>query len=173
MPVTLHSGDPANDLWQRCNPADLELIWPLLTSFPVPVGKIALSMGLIVVSKTLDSSISGLIKKIQEEYHIEVNNTDPGVRQRFTVCHEISHYLIHRSYIDSNGITDNILYRSSLSNKQEAEANRLAAAILLPWTLVNDWHTETFAAPPSPHNIDLIAKTFKASRLAVGYRFGF
>ncbi|MCT2399324.1 ImmA/IrrE family metallo-endopeptidase [Novosphingobium mangrovi (ex Huang et al. 2023)] len=173
MPVDIPEADPALSLWQQCNPADLEKFWHLLGQFPVKVGEIARALGISVISKTLQSEISGLIKLSGGQFQIEVNNTDLPVRQRFTVCHEISHYLLHRDQIDADGITDNILYRSRLSNRQEAQANKLAAAILLPWNLVLEWHNSTFDTPPRQDTVEEIAKAFKASRLAVGFRFGF
>jgi Zn-dependent peptidase ImmA (M78 family) len=66
---------------------------------------------------------------------IRINRHDAPVRQRFTVAHEISHYLLHREQIGS-GIRDDVLYRSALSDAREAEANRLAADILMPESAV-------------------------------------
>jgi len=173
LSVPIPLDDPAATLWNRCLPADLAIFGDLLNTPPIPAGRIAAELGIRVVSKTLDSEISGLIRQENNRYVIEVNNTDAGVRQRFTVCHEIAHYLLHRQFIDSSGITDTILYRSKLSNRQEAEANKLAAAILLPWKLVNEWHQHTFGCSPIADNIDSIARQFRVSRLAVGFRFGF
>lgn len=173
MTISIAPDDPALALWRQCKETELSKFWHFLNETPVRVSEITKSLGIEVVSKTLNSEISGLIRKIGENYQIEVNNTDAGVRQRFTVCHEIGHFLLHRNFIDAEGITDSILYRSKLSNKQEVEANRLAAAILLPWHLVNGWHINSFGTSPSAESVDAIAQAFKASRLAVGFRFGF
>ena len=54
------------------------------------------------------------------------------------MAHEIGHYLLHRDQIGS-GIVDDALYRSSLSDRREAEANRIAADILMPEGLVDTW----------------------------------
>lgn len=165
--------DPAERLLLRASPNDLEKFWDLLRNIPVPVGQIAERLGIDVYSVTLEPNISGLIKRTEAgKFEIQVNDTDAAVRQRFTVCHEIAHYLLHRSHIDAGGIRDNILYRSQLSNTQEAEANRFAAALLLPWRTVSNWHLERFAAPIDKGNLREIAEKFCASDLAVGYRFG-
>lgn len=173
MTVQISVDDPALALWQRCDLQDLAKFWHRFDERPVPVGAIARDLGLRIVSKTLPTNISGSIRPAEDSYVIEVNNTDAPVRQRFTVSHEIGHYLLHRHLIGIDGITDTILYRSSLSNSQEAEANRLAAAILLPWQQVNAWHMATFNGVPAIENVERIADAFRASRLAVGYRFGF
>ena len=140
MGVDIAPDDPAANLWQRVEKSDLEKIWDLFESIPVPIGLVAERLGLEVLSVTLPTEISGLIRRTETGiYEIQVNNTDVAVRQRFTVCHEIAHYLLHRSLIDAEGITDNILYRSKLTNRQEAEANKLGAAMLLPWSKVSKW----------------------------------
>jgi Zn-dependent peptidase ImmA (M78 family) len=149
---------------------------PYLSREPVPVGAIADALSVEVVSITLSADISGLIRQIspqREIYQIQVNNTDAAVRQRFTVAHEIAHYLLHRQQIGTDGITDSILFRSKLSDKTEAEANRLAAAILLPWERVMAWHEAHFGCSPKAEHIDEVARAFKVSSLAVGFRFGF
>lgn len=173
MPVNIHPDDPAQSLWRRCQLEDLQKFWDLLDERPVPVGAVAKRLELSVASKTLPTEISGSIRFDQGTYKIEVNNTDAPVRQRFTVSHEIGHYLLHRDLIDAEGITDTVLYRSTLSSAKEAEANRIAAAILLPWQSVVEWHQSHFSGPPRVETVEKVADAFKASRLAVGYRFGF
>jgi Zn-dependent peptidase ImmA (M78 family) len=173
MVLDIPPSDPAISLWLRAEESDLEKFWDVFVNVPVQVGLIAERLGLEVVSLTLPTEISGLIRrKADGSYEIHVNNTDAAVRQRFTVCHEIAHYLLHRSLIDAEGITDNILYRSKLSNRQEAEANKLGAAILLPWSKITEWHHERYGASPDKLNIEQIATAFRASSLAVGFRLG-
>lgn len=169
----LLSKDPASDLWKRVSPEHLQAITGLLWDIPVPIGKIAQALNLEVLSTTLSPDISGLIKKIgnsSPKYQIQINNLDASVRQRFTAAHEVSHFLLHKNEIDNDGISDSILYRSRLSDKKEAEANRLAAAILIPWVKVWEWHQKIYRCAPSIENIDAIAKTFRVSSLAVGFR---
>ncbi|MBK1870622.1 ImmA/IrrE family metallo-endopeptidase [Aestuariivirga sp. YIM B02566] len=110
---------------------------------PVPVGAIAKSLGLAVKVATLPVDISGEIKPdthASAGFQIRVNKHEAKTRQRFTIAHEIAHFLLHKHLI-KDGLTDSILYRSKLTNKREAEANRLAADILMPWSLVDSWRT--------------------------------
>jgi Zn-dependent peptidase ImmA (M78 family) len=173
MAVVIPLDDPAISLWQRADQSDLAKFWDVFDSVPVQVGLVAERLGLEVMSVTLSTEISGLIRRREDGiYEIQVNNTDAAVRQRFTVCHEIAHYLLHRSLIDAEGITDNILYRSKLTNRQETEANKLGAAILLPWPMVSQWHQARFGTPPYKENIEQMASAFRASSLAVGFRLG-
>jgi hypothetical protein len=103
--------------WSSIPPEHLEIITSHQQAFPVAVGAIAKDLGIIVKKATLSAGISGEIK------------------ERFTLAHEIAHFLLHRDKL-SDGITDNILYRSSLSDTLEAQANRLAADIIMPWPLM-------------------------------------
>lgn len=105
-----------------------------LSETPVKLGSLAKDLGLEVFRSSLKPGISGLIepsKSASSGYRIRINRHESVERQRFTLAHEISHYLLHREFI-RNGVIDNTMYRSSLSNKQEIEANKLASKIVMP-----------------------------------------
>ncbi|WP_024548881.1 ImmA/IrrE family metallo-endopeptidase [Siccibacter turicensis] len=103
--------------------------------FPIAVGAIARELGITVKKSTLAAGISGEIKEENGNVIIRVNRHDVKERQRFTLAHEIAHFLLHRDRI-GDGITDDILYRSKLSDFMEVQANRLAADILMPGHLI-------------------------------------
>lgn len=103
--------------------------------FPIAVGSIAKELGITVKRSTLAAGISGEIKEDDGNVVIRVNRHDVKERQRFTLAHEIAHFLLHRDRI-GDGITDDILYRSKLSDFMEVQANRLAADILMPGHLI-------------------------------------
>lgn len=101
---------------------------------PVKVGALASELGLGVMRATLKPGISGQIEPSTEHpagFVIRVNRHEVKTRQRFTIAHEIGHFILHRDRI-GDGISDTILYRSKLSNALEAEANRFAADLLMP-----------------------------------------
>jgi len=78
--------------------------------------------------------LSGMIKRTDDTesgFAIYVNASHPVVRRRFTIAHECAHAMLHPELI-GDGIVDDALYRSGLSSKIEAQANRLAADILMP-----------------------------------------
>ncbi|WP_252106370.1 MULTISPECIES: ImmA/IrrE family metallo-endopeptidase [unclassified Halomonas] len=107
------------------------IIENLQTTLPVKLGVIAKEFGLEVKTATLPPNISGEIKEKDGRIFIRVNRHDVKARQRFTLAHEIAHFLLHRHLL-KDGIQDDALYRSKQSDKVEAEANRLAADILMP-----------------------------------------
>lgn len=112
-----------------------------LNEAPVNLMAMADALGLTVNMNTeMPSNLSGRIVRGGEAsagYHIEVNRAHSPYRKRFTLAHEIAHYLLHRDQI-GDGIEDSALYRSRLSDQVEVEANRLAAQILMPPKLVRD-----------------------------------
>lgn len=117
--------------WKSLDAGIRGCIEELQLEVPVSVKKIADELGLKVLAATLPAGVSGEIRPEDGAFAVRVNRHDSKVRQRFTVAHEIAHYLLHRKYIGS-GISDDALYRSSLSDAREAQANRLAADILMP-----------------------------------------
>lgn len=103
------------------------------TAVPVHVVPIAEKFGLKVFkNRNFPDNLSGLIKKSDDEsYEIHVNGNHPITRQRFTMAHELAHFLLHKNEI-GDGVTDDFLYRSNLTSRIEREANDLAAKILMP-----------------------------------------
>lgn len=111
-----------------------------LSNTPVQLGALAKDLGLEVYKSPLKPGISGLIEPSQTSksgFRIKINRHESVERQRFTLAHEISHYLLHKDFIRS-GVIDNTMYRSSLSSKQEIEANKLASKIVMPDAAVNE-----------------------------------
>ncbi len=99
------------------------------------VGAIAKDFGITVMKSTMPGSISGEIRETEGRVTIKVNRHDVKERQRFTIAHEIAHFLLHRDRL-ANGITDDVLYRSGLTDDLERQANRLAADIIMPYNLI-------------------------------------
>lgn len=122
--------------WNSLSDEEQKIIKRHQSCFPVSVSKVAADLGLIVKRSTLSAGISGEIRESDGQYVIKVNRHDSKTRQRFTVAHEIGHFLLHKDRI-GDGIVDDILYRSSLSDSLEAQANRIAADILMPADLLN------------------------------------
>lgn len=110
-----------------------------LDTAPVNLLAMAEALGLQVnMEADLPDDISGSIIRGGDGaagYRIDVNRRHSVYRKRFTLAHEISHYLLHREQI-GDGIRDNAMYRSSLSDFLEVQANRNAAQILMPSSLV-------------------------------------
>lgn len=139
-------------------------------SFPVPIGSIAKELGLTVKRATLSAGISGEIKCIEKTFTIRVNRHDVKERQRFTIAHEIAHFLLHREKI-GDGIVDDILYRSKLSDLLEVQANKLAADIIMPWHLIQECLKRN-SDLKSEAKYERIAQEAEVSTTAIKIRLG-
>jgi|ERR1700722_3267223 len=140
-------------------------------SAPVDVTKLAEVLGLNVwEDDSLPEGISGKlfkdpIKGGPEGYSITVRASDAYVRKRFTVAHEIAHFILHRNLIGTS-LTDDAFYRSDLSSWEEAEANRFAADILMPRPLLGKY-IKMYGSDP-----ELLAEMLKVSQAAARIRLG-
>lgn len=110
--------------------------------YPVPTIPIAEKLGLNVfqVPGWPVDRISGQLIKVAENggpsgYTILVNEAHDQKRRRFTIAHEISHFILHRKQIGA-GIEDDGVYRSRLGEQADRQASLLAIEeILIPWRL--------------------------------------
>ena len=141
--------------------------------FPVRVGRLAHDLGLQVVVAGLSPNISGLIEPSTSSpsgFVIKVNKYESDERQRFTIAHEIAHFLLHRDHIQ-NGVVDSVMYRSSLSSKKETEANKLAADILMPISLILK-ELSSFGGKRDEIAAIALARKFRVSSAAMKVRLG-
>ncbi len=141
------------------------------THAPVWVVPIANQMGIQVrKAKRWPDSVSGLIRKeaptdSRFTHTIWTNSGHALTRRRFTIAHEIAHFVLHRHLI-GDGIQDDALYRSELSNTLEWQANHFAAEILMPWHLIDRAMNEGVTS------IAGLAEKFKVSESAMHVRLG-
>lgn len=120
----------------------LDTIFKYMENAPVDVRALAFDLGIKVVDKDLEDATSGSIEKKDGQYVITVNMNHSENRKRFTIAHELGHFLMHDDIID-DGIFDNKLYRSTegrhnqfISQIHETQANKFAASVLMPKTLI-------------------------------------
>ena len=110
-----------------------------MKTVPVDVRGLATALGLKVVEDRLSPNVSGKIERdwfADDAFVITVNASHSETRKRFTIAHEIAHFVLHRDQI-GDGVTDDGMYRSeTLSTSVERQANQYAADILMPWNLV-------------------------------------
>lgn len=123
--------------WNGLEPDVRASIEEFQDAAPIRLSELARGLGVKVKAATLAPGISGEIRPEDNGFIIRVNRHDPPRRQRFTVAHELAHFILHRDDI-GDGIRDDVLYRSNLSDRREAQANRLAADILMPKSLLDD-----------------------------------
>ncbi len=107
---------------------------------PVPIETIAKKYGLQVRLQPLESNLSGFLYRDGKNSLIGVNSHNARVRQRFTIAHELGHFLLHQG--DSLHVDRAVFakLRSDLSSQgvdeEEIEANLFAAELLMPRELI-------------------------------------
>lgn len=129
-------------------PHPLEKVARHRKTAPVKIEQAIRDLG-IALKKNADlpKNIAGHIKRIDgENYEIASTSSDHYFRQRFTMAHELGHYILHRSLIGS-GVDDDTKYRSTETGEfynenidqfHERQANSFAANFLIPERLIRD-----------------------------------
>ena len=154
-------------------------IFSLINDFqnriPVDVDGLARALNIDVNYAFLQSGISGMIeKKENEKYVISINAQDPRTRQRFTLAHEVGHFIYHKDKM-GDGIDDDRAYRSTnigkyhstrIGIKEETQANRFAANLLMPWSAIKSLQGEGI------DTAEKIAEKLQVSKQAMKIRLG-
>jgi Zn-dependent peptidase ImmA (M78 family) len=158
----------------------LLLKYNLLTS-PVDVYKIAELLGIKIVPSDLGEDVSGVLVFKAEGPIIGVNSTEFPQRKRFTIAHELGHFVLGHG---REGLfVDNFkLFRDAKTatgeEYKEIEANAFAASLLMPSTLVREEYFKLtngqVIKDESKHEkiIGDLAKKFEVSKLAMSIRYG-
>ena len=104
---------------------------------PVPVDRVAIEEGLPIIEHALQGEVSGALISSNGVSAIAVNSAHHMKRRRFTIAHELAHYLLgHKGDQDHIDWKFTVLRRdgksSEASDVQEIEANSFAANLLMP-----------------------------------------
>ncbi|HTT98272.1 MAG TPA: ImmA/IrrE family metallo-endopeptidase [Rhizomicrobium sp.] len=125
---------------QDRQPIPSEIVAQHLTKAPIDVVEIVSALGLELSYESM-GDLAGKIERKGNSFKITVNWSDNPRRKRFTIAHEIGHYVLHRDMI-GDGVTDDAMYRSSLGSFFETQANQYAAFVLMPPSLVKAAYNE-------------------------------
>jgi Zn-dependent peptidase ImmA (M78 family) len=141
-------------------------------STPVDVRGIANELGIEICERILDPGVSGTLVIAHGQALIAVNCADAEVRQRFTIAHEIGHYLLHgksdRVFIDSATVFHRDEVASKGTRLQEIEANGFAAELLMPEDALKAEVRESGVHPHLEEElISQLACRFQVSQIAL------
>lgn len=144
-----------------------EAIWQdlSLSSPPLPILEVAESYGLNVLDADFCKypGLSGVLDV--NKGIIYVNRSDLPVRKRFTIAHELGHWILHRSDLDRPDSEYAPYYRRPIGGEtdgREKEANVFAANLLVPLKQLM-----YFSARYSERQL---AELFAVSQEVIGYR---
>ena len=144
---------------------------------PVDVALVAHRLGLHVEQADLPAEVSGFLTLRGKRGTIVYNETHPRVRQRFTIAHEIGHYVMHRDqsdlFIDKRyplWLRDT--NASTGERLQEIQANHFAATLLMPRTAVEEAYSslEYDLDLDDEDRLDELARSFAVSKQALSIR---
>lgn len=113
----------------------------------------------------LDRNISGFIERTSaSDWAIHVNKWESLLRQKFTIAHELGHFIMHRDILSSGSHTDSILYRDDNNSEIERTASAFAAELLMPKDQFDKYVKTGY------NTIDKLSEKFNLSSSAVRYR---
>jgi Zn-dependent peptidase ImmA (M78 family) len=150
-----------------------------ITTFPVPVDRIARELGAQMRFQPLDEELSGMVYIKDNIPIIGVNALHHPHRQRFTISHEIAHLRMHREMISNAVHVDKtfdvaMLRRDSKSaqgtERIEIEANQFAAALLIPLKYLTSVLTTASSDIDDERPLEEWARKFKVSKAMLHYR---
>lgn len=153
-----------------------------IKTLPVQVEEIAKTLNLQIKKSPYHgkNNLSGVLIRNAHENIIGINSNDIEHRQRFSIAHEIGHFLLH----EGNQIYVDRKYRVNFRNKkstegtdiQEIEANTFASMLLIPEEfLLNDLKkfeidfldSNDIEKLVSRYNVSSAAMSFRLSRINV------
>jgi Zn-dependent peptidase ImmA (M78 family) len=146
----------------------------------VPVKDIIKNKGLDVMPYDLGEGVSGTLVIENNKGYIAYNPSDSATRQRFTMAHELGHFLLHAANPNSSKVFVDmsfiVKYRGSKNYtpsewKQEQQANAFAAALLMPLKFIKvELAKKENQKLGEVELIESLAKTFEVSVPAMTFR---
>jgi len=107
-----------------------------ITEAPIDVERVARDLNIVVTRTPSDDDISGfLLRHPGGKAIIGVNTLHHPNRQRFTIAHEIGHFVLHEQnevHVDRAVVKLRDRASSKGEDPDEVEANRFAAELLIP-----------------------------------------
>jgi Zn-dependent peptidase ImmA (M78 family) len=144
---------------------------------PVPVERIAEGLGLDIRYAPFVGDLSGALVRKGGEAYIGINSLHHPNRQRFTVAHELGHFMLHRGmkvHVDKDF---HVNWRdddsSRATSRDEIEANGFAAELLMPTDfIVRDLQDFGRVGRISRELASLMAKRYRVSLQAMQIKLG-
>ncbi len=141
---------------------------------PVDSEKLANMLGISIEYQDLDDEVSGFLVRKDNKNIIGVNENHHKVRRRFTISHEIGHYILH---VDEPLFVDyykgSKLFRSNNrpnNYRVEKEANQFAASLLMPKSLIQLELDKLSDNMEYDDKIYELSRLFQVSQQAMDYR---
>lgn len=112
---------------------------------------------------TMDIAKSGSLSCVDGKWIMCINSSHNPKRQRFTMAHELGHYILHKG--KNIEFVDTTFFRSDEKDSIEYNANEFASRLLMPESKLRKLIDEDRIK-----NIGELASIFKVSSAAMKYR---
>jgi Zn-dependent peptidase ImmA (M78 family) len=146
-----------------------------VTRPPVPVEALAAALAIDVRYSAGNDDVSGALIRSEDSVVIAVNSAQHENRQRFTIAHEIGHFLLHKGtqvhFDDDFRVNYRKADSTGTATADEKEANWFAAVFLMPeHFLRKDWLRLRLENHPPLGAIHSLAVRYKVSPKAMELR---
>lgn len=144
-----------------------------IKSLPIPVAEIASAMKAEVYYSPYDGELAGMLVRKDGKVIIGVNSLHHANRQRFTIAHELGHLQYHEGelHVDRKLQINRRDEVSSLAvDPDEIEANRFAAELLMPYSMVIEDLTTHSIDVEDDIQVRQLAEKYQVSAQAMTHR---
>lgn len=108
-----------------------------IKEIPVDIRKIADALKIKVVEYPFPEKLSGKVTVVNGQMIIGVNKNHPEVRQRYTIAHEIGHFVNGHQHYQKTYVEDDKRFFDPHFH-QEKEADIFAGELLMPKSFLED-----------------------------------
>ena len=147
---------------------DLEIVRQMLPSTPYGAGVREIKPPVEIIGDAFE----GMLARDPDDHavwSIAYNGKARGERQRFTIAHELGHFILHRSQKQSFNCDSQSVHTGIDGLRQiEREADEFASNLLMPGDLLREWISNQRI---DLHVLSAIAKRFQVSFEALCIRF--
>ena len=147
---------------------DLEIVRQMLLSTPYGAGVREIKPPVEIIGDAFE----GMLARDPDDHAvwgIAYNGKARGERQRFTIAHELGHFILHRSQKQSFNCDSQSVHTGIDGLRQiEREADEFASNLLMPGDLLREWISNQRI---DLHVLSAIAKRFQVSFEALCIRF--
>lgn len=146
----------------------------ILDNFPINIEQLVSNEGITLRVHDFKDEVSGLLFIQGNTKTIGVDKNSGDLRKRFTIAHELGHYILHNER--SNMFVDKVFFRknsegyTTKEEKIEKEANYFAANILMPEKLIHNAIANLTCDLYEDDTITKLAAAFKVSNSAMSFR---
>lgn len=105
------------------------------SNLPINIDELANKLNINVRYEHLETEISGKIfyDPADDTTTIMINDDEPEYRKRFSLAHEIAHYIYDIDFTEYNEIEDSVThFRNGASSSIERRADKYAEKLLMP-----------------------------------------